>query len=90
MKVITWTCDRCGLSKTAHEGMWDVGIALAKCNKTTTHTNVAPKARAIWCRKCVVAMGLVIPADNEPVPAPYPTIEDMVRDIVTNAIEASQ
>ncbi len=85
----TWTCDKCGTVHESAENMWEIGVSLKRCKSASgpyLTVHFGPKAE--WCRVCVVKAGLVTP-----VPAPKPaveptTLEDLVREIVENEIEA--
>ncbi len=84
--VTTYTCDKCGTCAVSPEGYFDMSVGV----RTVGSSYVGPvsKLTALWCRACVVAAGLTLPKPKEtPPPAPT-TLEDLVREIVEEGIDA--
>jgi len=79
-----YICDRCKASQDTAEQMWDVAIT-CEANNLYRGQYYAPtkQQQAMWCRKCVDAVGVMAPmilrAESQPVKS---TIEDMIRAIV--------
>ena len=92
MIVTTYTCDKCSHSQETYEQMWDIGIMVNhRANPTSYGRFNATAKQALWCRKCIIELGL-LPAKkgDEPTPEPTPTFEDMIREIIQEEIESSQ
>lgn len=83
--VTTYTCDKCGHSQKTDEQMWHIGVAVSHRQSLRDTT---PAVTALWCRACVVNIGLfptAAPA-GEPRYKPQPTLEEMIREIVYKAL----
>jgi len=93
MIVTTYTCDKCSHAQEKSEQMWDIGILVREPNSTkyTSSYSQNPKSMQLWCRACVVKLGL-LPSkkDDPPKPDPIPTFEEMIREIIQEEIEGSQ
>ena len=87
MIVTNYTCDKCTAVKTSPEGMYNVCVAVRKVTGATYNATMKPCA--LWCRVCVVAAGLDAPKDKEKAPAEPTTLEDLVRDIAQEEIDAA-
>lgn len=86
MIVTTYSCDRCDHNQTTNQQMWEVGVHLRHCEGTTHST----QHKALWCRKCVEAVG-IFPSPlqkrgEDQTPPPAPTLEDMLREMIREEI----
>ena len=97
MIVTTYTCDKCGHEQTKRDDMWDIGI-LARTHGTVMapgtglHPYSSSKAQELWCRPCVVELGLLpVPKPKAKAAAKPPpeTLVDKIRVIIREEIEAS-
>jgi hypothetical protein len=91
MKQFTATCDRFKATETGdYEGklklnLNDVGVGF-KVYRGYSYDFVGKTQQ--WCDDCCIKLGLKNPPDKkEPVVSP-PTIEDMIRELVLNEIQA--
>lgn len=84
----TWTCDRCGHTQDNDDQMWNVGIAV---NAVRVPLSVN-QHKQLWCRKCVVGIGLLPPAtiSKGVEPPAAPTFDDLLRDIIREEIDTSR
>lgn len=89
MIITTYTCDKCGHEQKEPKQMWAVGIvAREQRDKTYTKYQDSPKEKVLWCRSCLVKLGILPSAVNDPpAPTPVPTLEDMILEIVQEAID---
>ncbi len=82
----TFTCDKCGHAQDTDKQMWKLLVSLV--HHGFQHNYSTSKREVLWCRTCVEKLGLLaIPGENERVDMPQPTIEDMIREIVTSAMD---
>lgn len=90
--VTTYTCDKCGnMQEDDPLGMWQLEIKVGERTKSNYTSRMQPVKVGLWCRSCVVKIGLLPPTkDDPPAPTPPPTFEDMIREIIQEEIEASQ
>ena len=89
MIVTTYTCDKCGHSQETRKQMWELGIT-SHCIDGPSRYNT-PKEKALWCRKCTQSLGLLPQEKTDPpTPEPVLTLEDIVREIIHEEVEASQ
>ncbi len=86
MSIITiYKCDHCGDAKTnSDEDMHYVGILVKDMHPRYDRSSLHEQ---LWCRKCLVEVGIVdwIQHDATLPPTP-PTLEDMIHEIVADAI----
>lgn len=90
MPIMTkYVCDRCKAEQNTGEQMWHLGIVCTHDGHTSYHGSTTPRHTVLWCRKCVEEIGVILPMvlRAEGVEAPQPTIEDMIRAIVKQAID---
>ncbi len=90
MIVTTYTCDKCGHHQTTNDQMWGVGVVLQHGMVVSDYgPRLAPQVKGLWCRPCIESIGLLCAPpkpDDKDAPAP-PTLEDMIREIVANAVQ---
>lgn len=95
--VTTYKCDRCGAEQDTPKQMWEVAILtqhLESLNPKLSnqrHFRFLPRGTPIWCRKCIDAVGLLdgwTPPTETPA-SPEPTLEDKVREIMRDEIQAA-
>ena len=90
MIVTTYTCDKCGHSQESGTQMWHVAVVLKGPGMPWP---LFPKITSLWCRKCVETLALLPQGggaeDAPPPPDPLPTLEDMIREIIRNEVEAA-
>ena len=88
----TYTCDRCNHEQTTFGKMWTVEIAVNEMGTWSKPSNSKGALSKLWCRRCVETFGLLQPAkdDTEHVITPPPTLEDLIREIVQNEMEAGR
>ncbi len=87
MKTVTYTCDRCKKDiNYPDDQVWNVAVIYDCEPREPCVFSGEPKAQ--WCRRCIEECRLV-PAPPVPVPPlpPPPTIEDLIREIVGQAVE---
>lgn len=88
MIVTTYTCDKCGKTQTEPKQMWELGIVAREQTAHFGRWVGTPKESALWCRSCVVKLGLLPSTENDPPkPTPTPTFEDMLREIIREEME---
>lgn len=88
MIVTTYTCDKCGREQTESKQMWEIGISARESTIKFNKWVATPKESVLWCRSCVVKLGLLPSAENDPPkPVPTPTFEDMLREIIREEME---
>lgn len=92
MIVTTYTCDKCGHKQTEKEQMWNIGVSLKHLDNPYQYRGTdALSPRELWCRACVEGIGLLVPSLKPDEPAPKPaTLEDIVRELIQEEVEASQ
>ncbi len=87
----TWTCDKCGAVSETHEDMWVLAVSLKRCRGTGVgpyhQPSLGPSAE--WCQKCIELAGLVLPTPPPKHPVAPTTLEDLVREIVTEEMEGT-
>lgn len=92
MIVTTYTCDKCGHKQTTKDQMWGIAVVMTHGGPVPLHgysiPNDPPQAKGLWCRKCIEGIGLLCAKpDPEDKTAPTsPTLEDMIREVVDNAV----
>ncbi len=92
------TCDRCNCAATTKEekekqniltvavGVWHESYS------GFSQSNFSPKDamhKVEWCKDCREAMGLFYRRPDQPVSVTYPTLEDLIREIATEAAQAA-
>ena len=88
---IVLTCDRCkkNVKPNSDEQFWEVGIVTACRPRTIAHKQlycVDAKYKMEVCRDCIEDFGMV-PSERTPPPPAPPSLEDMIFEIVQNAVE---
>jgi hypothetical protein len=90
------TCDRCKTAATTKEEKEKqdiLTVAIGVWNQRYTsysQSNFEPKDamhKVEWCKDCREAMGLFYHHPDKPVPSPNPSIEDLIREIATEAAQ---
>ena len=91
-KNVSYTCDRCNHTQDTEEQMWETGVLLRHTGSRQHYSiNFTPQFEQLWCRKCVESIGLLAPPKSErKEPIPSPTLEDMIRDIVSEEISNAE
>lgn len=91
--VTTYTCDKCNHSQVDPKEprqMWVIGITIKErtLGYSPSFSSSTPRKSADWCRKCVQSLGL-LPQEKtkSPTPAPTPTFEDMIRELIQEEME---
>ncbi len=88
--VTTYTCDKCNHEQDNSEEprqLWDLGIRLKEKRSHYTQFLESNKETVLWCRSCVVKLGLLpATADDPPVPHKKPTFEEVLREIIQDEL----
>jgi hypothetical protein len=87
----TYKCDRCGAEQTNPEQMWNVGISCKHADSSYGMMFDTPHHQELWCRKCcdeLQIIGRPIVHKDQPA-APMVTLEEMIREIMREEIEAA-
>jgi hypothetical protein len=88
MVKIEYICDKCKAVQETYEQFWRVAIGLGLFNSYKTEKYDEQRSQQ-WCRACCEKMGL-LRGDNHPEkqvpPAPVPTFEDLLRDLIREEI----
>jgi hypothetical protein len=82
-----YICDKCGAEQFSEEQFWTVGLwAACSATRTTAYPNeyVADK-RVHVCRPCLESFGIHVRVKDGVDPAPSPTIEELIREILEMA-----
>ncbi len=82
-----YVCDRCGKTQENDEkDMHYVGIQVTDIYPRYASSSAGINQK-VWCRKCLVEVGIVswTQPDATPPPTP-PTLEDMIHEIVADAV----
>ena len=77
MITVTYKCDKCGNEETTGDQFWKVGVA-AHPHNSSFSTFLAGRTMHV-CRPCLESLGIHVTAKP-------PTLEDMIREIVANAV----
>jgi len=91
-----YTCDRCGRSTREKKdlALSEVSVGVRSLNQYqyigTTVTLFDPKQRkAEWCLECLFETGLAKKgSSHQKEPETFPSLEDMVRDIIREEISS--
>ena len=91
-KRTVWTCDRCGHSENVVENQEPKERGFYTLNIVVQKQPMGPKfersRRALWCEDCCKATRVVSDkAKPGEVPVVQPGIEDLIREIATEAVE---
>ena len=92
MIVTTYSCDKCRHKQEDRSNprqLWEIGVIIQDIGAFSRGGFQDIKHKSIWCRECIVDSGLQPPKKDEPTPKPI-TLEDIVREIIQEGIEASQ
>jgi hypothetical protein len=82
----TYKCDRCGKESNDREQVWSLDVRM---NTLDGSINFPSKmVSVLWCRECCERIGWLPPVElrakkEEPKP---PTIEDLLREIVSQEV----
>jgi len=89
MIKVTYCCDRCKAEQDKPEQFWEIGIITKSAGAGWPYST--PTQKIQLCRLCIEYFGIV-PYVKTPVEqqVPPPTLEDMIVEIVTNAITNAQ
>ncbi len=83
-----YVCDRCDKTQENDEkDMHYVGISVKEIYPCYASSSVDGLHKQLWCSKCLVEVGIVNwkTPDATP-PSPPPTLEDMIYEIVADAV----
>lgn len=86
----TYKCDRCGGERPTADQFWRLGIHV---NNVSAYTNGNyPMHTMEVCRPCLEELGFhrSKPTPGQPEQPPVPTLEDLIREIVTTAMLEQQ
>lgn len=90
----TWTCDRCSKTQDTPEQMWVIKVNLQHLTDVGRYATINTSYEAVtvhWCRVCCEAFELLGRHANKAqqliAPAPTPTLEDLLREIVREEIQ---
>jgi len=89
--LTTYTCDRCGHQQTKPEQMWELCVHYKHYDYRYSDAG-SKRAIQLWCRKCCDNLQIICnppPPKAGEVPVPKVTLEDMVREIMREEIEAA-
>lgn len=90
MIVTTWTCDKCGKAQDDPKDMWEIGIHLRRVARTDPYCQPKLALKGLWCQACVEDAGLVVPHTPPKNPRKPDTLEDLIREIVVDEMEAGE
>ena len=90
MIATRYTCDKCGHHQTTNDQMWGIAVVITHGIPVPNYgPRLTPQADGLWCRKCIESIGLLCAAPKpDEKPEPAPTLEDMIREIVANEVQA--
>ena len=91
MIVTTYTCDKCGHHQTTNDQMWGIAVVMEHGIPVPNYgPRLTPRHNGLWCRKCIESIGLLCakPDPDDKTAKPPPTLEDMIREIVANEVQA--
>jgi hypothetical protein len=93
-QTTTYTCDRCRAQKVDEpQFLTVVTVRVGAGWSRDGYTNAVIPAQ-MWCNECIVQMGLLHPGtlsmDSSKAPATPPTLEEVIREIVREEIQAAQ
>lgn len=84
-----YKCDLCGHEQDNANQMWNVGIMFTSSPHLPTVSNSHIRKMALWCRTCMVKHHLLGDEKGKEVAPPIaPTLEEMIREIMRDEIEA--
>ena len=88
--LTTYECDHCLRVSQSNEQMWDVEVrCVSNDRRSYSRFEPAPVFKVLWCRECVDKYGALgknyVPKEKPSAVAPI-TIEDLIREIVTDAM----
>lgn len=92
-QTITFTCDLCkGTAVDDNNFLTGIRIQMASAYANSGWADSPKVRKAAWCAPCLAKAGLIHPAladlTVEQVPDPPPTLEQIVRAIVQQEVEA--
>ena len=82
---VIYTCDKCGNEQHTSEQFWTVGVT-AIPSLAASRQFVPGKSMQV-CRACLESFGIYVQVKTGEPPAPVPTIEDLILEIVQRATE---
>lgn len=77
---ITYKCDKCGAESESDDQFWIVSVS-AQVYKYRQSLSAPQKSIQI-CRKCLDSFGIIIKPKDPVEAAKFPTIEDLIVEIV--------
>ena len=92
MITTTYKCDRCGHEQTKDTQMWNVWIGYACLPYSRGYGQNGTAAKeALWCRPCMKKMAVLGAFVGDPIAPiqPPPTLEETIREIIRDEIEAA-
>ena len=87
-----YICDRCGTEMLDKMAIRMVGVVVLELN-TMYLSKAQVKRETLWCRDCMIYMGLTVPKTQEEMKLEVPavvTIEDIIRELVDEHLENFQ
>lgn len=86
----SYVCDKCGAVQDTPEQFWNVGVTYSNQGATyIQYSTPAHKNTMQVCRKCFIDFGLTAPTKkDEPIQQAPPTLEELIREIVREEINA--
>ena len=95
MIVTTYTCDKCHHSQEKQatpRQLWEIGIGITVFGSRISSYSRSLCNEQLWCRECIVSVGLLPPTESERKDAPSqpPTLEDLLREMIQEEISSAQ
>lgn len=98
MQTTTITCDRCKKSATTKEEKDALSVLEVAVGVYDTHRYGGESSFTIrdkthhaeWCKECHEALGLFFHRPENPQHAELPTLEQIIRDIVSDEVRNTQ
>ncbi len=89
----TYSCDRKGCDNVYEDSdnVRSIGVIVRDVKGNQGYFESTPtKLTAVWCKKCIIAAGLIVLARKPDKPAASIILEDIVVEIVENELDSSQ
>jgi len=81
MITTIYKCDKCGNEQTSKEQFWLVEIVVS-AHKLLRQVSKYTEREIDVCRPCLESFGINVP-DEKAKTLPPPTVEDLIREIIT-------
>jgi len=75
--TIIYKCDKCGNEQTTKDQFWHVEIV------TSHYSSKCIQKEIDVCRPCLESFGINVPEEKEEALPPPPTVEDLIREIIS-------